>query len=83
VGPIIDSVDSWLLVPAPPDLTEPAYSFDSYEIPLYSAEMVATAILTAPGRRLGEFTRPCALRAIGVPRGLAGYPFPVSWSLAG
>jgi hypothetical protein len=52
VGPIIDSAESWLFVPAPPDLKEPSHSFDSYAVPLYSPEMMATAILAAPGMRI-------------------------------
>jgi hypothetical protein len=52
VESVIDSADSWLLVPAPPDLEEPAYSFASYEIPLYPPEIVAVAILAAPAMRV-------------------------------
>jgi hypothetical protein len=56
VGPIIDSADSWLLVPAPPDLREPIHSFDPYEIPVYSPGTVAAAILSAPGMRIDRPT---------------------------
>lgn len=47
--PIIDPDDLWLLVPAPPELEEPAYSFESYRLPLYTPEEVAAAVLSAPG----------------------------------
>jgi hypothetical protein len=50
--PIIDPDDMWLLVPAPPELKEPAYSFDSYRIPLYPPDEIAAAILSAPGMRI-------------------------------
>jgi hypothetical protein len=50
--PIIDPADSWLLVPAPAELEEPAYSFESYRVPLYPPEEVAAAILSAPGMRI-------------------------------
>jgi hypothetical protein len=52
VESVIDSADSWLLVPAPPELKEPAYSFDSYRVPLYPSEVIAAAILAVPGMRI-------------------------------
>jgi hypothetical protein len=54
---VIDPTDLWLLVPAPPELKEPAYSFESYRIPLYPPEEVAVAILSAPGMRIDGPTR--------------------------
>jgi hypothetical protein len=52
VEPVIDPTDLWLLIPAPPELKEPAYSFESYRIPLYPPEEIAAAILSTPGMRL-------------------------------
>jgi hypothetical protein len=57
VEPVIDSGDSWLLVPATPDLKAPAYSFELYEVPLYPHEAVAAAILGAPGMRIDRPAR--------------------------
>ena len=51
---IIESADSWFLIPAPPELKEPAYSFDSYEPPLYPPELIAAAISSAPGMQRGR-----------------------------
>jgi hypothetical protein len=49
---IIDPPGGWRFVPAPPDLDEPSYSFESYRIPLYPPEVVADAILPAPGMQV-------------------------------
>lgn len=58
VEPVITSGSSWLLVPAPPDLNEPAFSFDSYDSPLYPPEAIAAAILSVPGMQLVRPVQP-------------------------
>jgi hypothetical protein len=52
VNRIIDSSESWLLVPAPAELQEPVYSFEVKNPPIYAPEVIADAILSAPHMRL-------------------------------
>jgi hypothetical protein len=56
--PILDAPDSWLLVPALAELKEPAYSFELNDLPLYPPEVIADAILSAPGVRLAQPAQP-------------------------